>query len=85
MNQTDMYAKMYAMVVCAASDAIDALETHRPQYARKLLADALNQAEDFYLEHREGNFSPLAPEEKKILRELREEVAAEYRENNKSL
>lgn len=85
MDQTDMYAKMYAMVVCAASDAIDALEAHRPQHARKLLADALNEAEDFYLEHREGNFGPLTQEEKKTLRELREEMAAEYRENSKSL
>ena len=46
MDQTEMYAKMYAMVVCAVSDAIDALEAQRPQCARKLLADALNRAEE---------------------------------------
>lgn len=85
MDQTDMYAQMYAMVVCAASDAIDELDGHRPLHARKRLADALNRAEDFYLEHREGNFGPLTPEEKTMLRELREEMAAEYRENSKSL
>ena len=85
MDQTEMYAKMYAMVVCAASDAIDALEAQRPQCARKLLADALNGAEDFYLENREGNFGPLTPAAKEMFRELREEMAAEYRENGKSL
>lgn len=84
MNQTDMYAKMYTMVVCAVLDAIDALEAHRPQCARKLLAEALNEAEDFYLEHREGNFGPLTPEEKKMLWELREEMAAEYRNREQS-
>lgn len=79
MNQEDMYAKMYALMVCAASDAIDDLEAGQPASARKRLADALNAAEDFYLEHREGNFGPLSPDEKASLRELREEFAAEYR------
>lgn len=70
MNQTDMYAKIYAIVVCAASDSIDELDAHRPLYARKRLADALNEAEDFYLEHREGNLGPLMPEDREMLRKL---------------
>lgn len=84
MDQTDMYAQMYTMVVCAVADAIDELDGRRPLRARKRLADALNETEDFYLEHREGNFGPLTQEEKKMLRELREEMAEEYRENSKS-
>lgn len=84
MSREEMYAKMYYIVVCAASDAIDDLESGQPLRARNRLRDALNEAEDFYLENWTGDIIPLEPEERKRLRAFREELAVEYREEQNS-
>lgn len=62
MNQTEMYAKMYATVLCAAADAIDDLERGHTEQAIKRLQNAIDDAEDFYLEHRDGT-APMTPVE----------------------
>ena len=62
MNQTNMYAKMYARVLCAASDAIDDLESGYTEQAIKRLQEAIDDAEDFYLDNRDGT-APMTPVE----------------------
>lgn len=84
MSRGEMYAKMYYIVVSAVSDAIDDLETGQPLLARNRLRDALNEAEDFYLENWTGDPVPLEPEERRRLHAFREELAAEYREEQNS-
>ena len=47
----NLYQKLYAIVVGAASDAIDALENPANAfYARYILVKALQDAEDYYLD-----------------------------------
>lgn len=84
MCRGEMYAKMYYIVVCAASDAIDDLEAGQPLRARNRLRDALNEAEDYYLENWTGELISLEPEERKRLHAFRGELAAEYREKQNS-
>lgn len=65
MDQTEMYAKMYAMVLCAASDALDDLARGEQEKAVRRLEDVINDAEDFYLDHRDGT-APMTPVEKVV-------------------
>ena len=47
------YQKMYALVCGGASDALDALETRDIAKATCILAEALSQAEECYLDAEE--------------------------------
>lgn len=85
MDQKEMYAKMYSLLVVAAAGAVDELDRNRPLHARKLLTDALNEAEDFYLDHWEGSLGRLSQEDKDTLRELVGMLAEEFESDNESL
>ena len=88
MKPEELYSRMYYTMVCAAADAIDAMDAGHFARARELLTTALNEAEDLYIEDMDETLfpgsSPLTGTEKNALHELREEMAMEFRRENGS-
>lgn len=88
MKPGELYSRMYNTIVCAAADAIDAMDAGHFAHARELLVTALNEAEDLYIEDMDEKLfpgrPPLTDADKKVLHDLREEMAMEYRRKNDS-
>lgn len=88
MKPEELYSRMYNTMVCAAADAIDAMDAGHFARARELLIAALNEAEDLYIEDLDEKLFPGSPPlteaEIRTLHELREEMAMEFRRENGS-
>ena len=61
MNDLPIYARMYAMLCVAASDAIDLIDAGNVPEARSLLEKTLDEAEDLYIEETDAEIFHLHP------------------------
>lgn len=88
MKPEELHFRMYNIMVCAAADAIDAIDAGHFARARGLLVTALNKAEDLYIEDMDMKLFPGSPPltetDRHVLHELREEMALEFRQKNSS-